>query len=116
MYVRHYQKTNHVGAYLFPLACACGGNRKDGATDLARTILGNITIYLEFLAWRYVCGGGEGILDNNLFIIYRSVEYIALICLLEILHMKIVLQLRWLAGNCEHLSKWEFLKRIRNLV
>ena len=26
---------------------------------------------------------------------------------LAILHMTIVLPLQWLAGNCEHLSKWE---------
>ena len=27
---------------------------------------------------------------------------------LAILHMTIVLPLRWLAGNCEHLSEWNF--------
>ena len=58
--------------------------------------------------WRYGGGGGEGTLEQNLFIIYRSVNYIALLCVLEILHMTIVIPLRWLAGKCEHLSKWEF--------
>ena len=27
---------------------------------------------------------------------------------LAIQHMTIILPLQWLAGNCEHLSKWEF--------
>ena len=47
-------------------------------------------------------------MEHNLFIIYRSVEYIALLRVLAILHTTIVLPLQWLAGNCEHLSKWEF--------
>ena len=92
--------------FLFP--CACGGNRKDGATELAGPILGNIPIYLEFLMWRYGCVGGEGISEQNSFIIYCSVEYIALLRVLAILRMKIVLSLRWITGNCEHLSKREF--------
>ena len=37
---------------------------------------------------------------------FRQVYFLAL-CL-AILHMKIVLTLRRLAGNCDHLSKWEF--------
>ena len=47
-------------------------------------------------------------MEHNLFIIYRFIEYISLIHVLAILRMKIVLPLRWLAGKCEHLSKWEF--------
>ena len=47
-------------------------------------------------------------MEHNLFIVYRFVEYIALLRVLEILHMTIVIPLRLLAGNCEHLSKWEF--------
>ena len=101
-------QTNHAGAYLFPLAQACRGNRQDGATELAGTIIGNIPIYLEFLAWQYGCGGGEGILEHNFLIIYRSINYVALLRVLEILHMIIALPLRCLAGKFEHLSKWEF--------
>ena len=104
-----WSQTNHAGAYLFPLARACGGNCQYGTTELAGLILGNIPIYLDFLVWRYRCGGGEGILEHNLFIIYRSVEYIALLHVLAILHMTIILSLRWLAWNYAHLSKWEFV-------
>ena len=46
-------------------------------------------------------------MEHNLFIIYRSIEYIALLRVLAILQIKILLPLQWLAGNCEHLSKWE---------
>ena len=58
--------------------------------------------------WRYGCGGGEVILEHNFFILYCSVKYIGLLRVLAILHMTIVIPLRWLAGKCEHLSKWEF--------
>ena len=71
-----WSQTNHAGEYLFPLACVCVDNRQDGATELAGPILGNIPIYLEFLAWLYGCGGGEGVLEHNFLIIYCSVEYI----------------------------------------
>ena len=47
-------------------------------------------------------------MEHNLFIVYRSVEYIALILVLAILHMTIVLPLWWLSCNCSHLSKWGF--------
>ena len=53
----------------------------------------NIPLYLEFLAWRYVCGSGEGILEQNLFTIYQSVEYIALLRIMAVLHMTIMLPL-----------------------
>ena len=89
-----WSQTNYAGAYLFSLARMCGGNHQDGATELAGPILGNIPLYLKFLAWRYGCGGGEGILEQNLFIIYRSVEYIALLPVLAILHMTIVLPIQ----------------------
>ena len=42
-----------------------------------------------------------------IFIIYRSIEYIAFLRVLAILHMTIILPLWWLVGNCEHLSKWD---------
>ena len=47
-------------------------------------------------------------MEQNLFIIYCSVGYISLLRILAILHMTIILPLRWLTGNCEHLLKWEF--------
>ena len=68
----------------------------------------NIPLYLEFLAWRFACGGGSGILEQNLFIIYRCVEYIALLRVLAIVHMTIVLPMRWLSGNCEFLAEYGF--------
>ena len=43
-----------------------------------------------------------------MFIIYRSVEYIAFLRVLEILHMTSIIPIRWIAGNCEQLLKWEF--------
>ena len=62
-------KTYHRGVYLYPLFRACGGDRQDGATEAVGRILGNIPIYLEFIAWRFMCGGGNGILEKKCFIL-----------------------------------------------
>ena len=47
-------------------------------------------------------------MEHNFFIIYCSVNYIALLRVIVILHMTIVLPLRWISFNCKNLSKWEF--------
>ena len=98
----------HPGLYIYPLARACGGGRDDINTEGAGPILMNIPVYLKFLAWRIACGGGDGILEKNLFSLYRCVEKISLLRVLSILHMFIVMPLRWLSGNCEKLAEWDF--------
>ena len=47
-------------------------------------------------------------LKKNLYSIYRCVEKISLLRVLSILHMFIVMPLRWLSGNCEKLAEWDF--------
>ena len=98
----------HPGLYIYWLARACGGGRDDICTEGAGPFLMNISIYIKFLAWRYACGGGDGILEKNLISIYRCVEQISLLRVLSILHMFIVIPLRWLSGNCEKLAEWNF--------
>ena len=52
--------------------------------------------------------GGNGILERKLYTILRSVEMVALLRVLSILHISICMPLRWLAGNCGNLSEYGF--------
>ena len=67
----------------------------------------NIPYYLEFLIWRFSCGS-DGILEKNLLIELWSVEFVALLRVLSILHLSIVMPLRWLAWKCEELGDYAF--------
>ena len=50
----------------------------------------------------------DNILQKSLFITLQSVEIIALLRVLSILHISVCLQTRWLSGNVEDLAKWDF--------
>jgi hypothetical protein len=54
----------HPGAYLFPIARACGGTRQDLCVEGAPAVLMNLPYYYQFLTWRMgTCGtSGDGIL------------------------------------------------------
>ena len=97
----------HPGAYLYSIVCACGGTCQDIGAEGAYPVLMNIPYYLEFLIWRFRCGG-DGILEKNLWIELRSVEFVALLRVLAILHVSIVMPLRWLAGKCGELGDYAF--------
>ena len=101
-------RTYHPGVYLYATMRACGGTRQDGDTKGAGPVLMNLPLYLQFLAWRYGCGGGDGILEKSLFFRLRCVEMVGCLRVLSILHMCVVIPLRWLAGNCHTLSDWDF--------
>ena len=105
---KDYMLRYHPTSHLFPLVRACGGNRQDMATEGALPLLANIPFYLEFLIWRMRCGAGEGILEKNLYTELRSVEMVSLLRVLSILHVAIVLPMRWLAGRCCDLAEYGF--------
>ena len=100
----------HPGAYLFPIARACGGARQDLCVEGAPAILMNLPYYLQFLKWLMsTCGSkGDGILATKLHIMLTSVEVIALLRLLSILHISICLPTRWLAGKTQDLAEYDF--------
>ena len=97
-------KDCHPGIYLYALARACGGTRQDGDTEGAIPVLMNLPIYLQFIAWRYQCGGGDGILEKSVFFWLRSVKFVACLRILSVIQLCVVLPLRWLHGNCHKLS------------
>ena len=74
----------------------------------AIAILMKVPYYLEFLIWRMRCGHGDGIIEHSLFMLFRSVEMIAFLHVLSILHISVCMPLQWLAGNFGDLSQQNF--------
>jgi hypothetical protein len=108
----HWLREYHPGAYLFPIVCACGGTRQDLCVEGAPAvlILMNLPYYLQFLHWRSgTCStSGDGILATMLYLMLRSVEVVALLRVLSILHISICLSKRWLAGKTQDLADYDF--------
>ena len=102
----HRMRTYHTGAFLYSLERALGGNIQDVGIEGSPALLMNIPFYLDFLNWR----GGmvDNILQKNLYIELQSVEVVALVRCLSILHISICLPTRWLAGNTEDLGDYNF--------
>ena len=50
----------------------------------------------------------NNILHKSLFMMLQSVEIIALLLVLSILHISICLQTNWLSGNVEEIAEWDF--------
>jgi hypothetical protein len=100
----------HPGAYLFPIARACGGTRQDLCVEGAPAVLMNLPYYYQFLTWRMgTCGtSGDGILATKLYLMLRSVEVVSLLRVLSILHISICLPTRWLAGKSQDLAEYNF--------
>ena len=101
--MRHYHLTTH----LYSVARAGGGSRQDIGVEGAVLVLVNIPYYLEFLVWRFCCGG-DGILEKNLWTILWSVEFVALLRVLSIRHLSISMPIRWLTANCGNLAQYKF--------
>ena len=57
--------------------------------------------YIEFLD--ECLEGHDNILQENLFTILTSVEMVALARVMAIIHYKIAMPMRWLAGNTHHM-------------
>jgi hypothetical protein len=83
---------------------------QDLCVEGAPSILMNLLLYLQFLQWcMCVCGtSDDGILATNLYINFRSIEVVALLRVLSILHNSICMPIRWLAGKTESLSNYDF--------
>ena len=60
----NYMRFFHPTAYLYIITRACGGARQDVGVEGACSVLMNIPYYLEFLIWRFCCGG-DGILEKT---------------------------------------------------
>ena len=103
----YYMNTYHQSAYLYPVSRACGGSRQDIGVEGAIAVLMNLPYYLEFLMWRYRCGG-NGILEKKLYLLLRSVEMVGLLRVLSILYISVCMLMRWLAGNCGELEDYNF--------
>ena len=100
----------HPGAVLFPTTRACGGARQDLCVEGAPCVLMNLQYYLEFLSWRLgaIAGKSDAILATKLYIMLRSSEVVAQFRALSILYVSVCLPVRWLAGKCHELAKYDF--------
>ena len=98
----------HPTAYLYAVSWACGRSCQGIGVEGAITVLMNVPYYLEFIIWRMRCGHGDGILERNLFILLRSVNTIAFLRVLPILHIAVCMLLPWLSGNCGDLYQHNF--------
>lgn len=95
-------------AHVWPLTRALGGTRQDIATEGACGALMNIPFYVEFLNWKLSCGTSDSILMRNLYIVLQSVETIAMLRVLAILHVSVTIPHRWLSGKCGDFSEHDF--------
>lgn len=103
-----WQIENFPGEYLYPIARTCGGTRQDLCMEGAPAVIMNLLYYLWFLNWRIAASGGksEAILQTKLML--RSTEFVALLCVLSILHISVCLPLCWLAGKSHELADYGF--------
>ena len=98
----------HPTAYIYAVSPACGGSHQDIGVEGAIVVLMNVPYYLEFLIYRMRCVHRDGILERNLFMMFRSVKMIYFLRVLSILHIAVCMPLRWISGNCVDLSQHNF--------
>ena len=75
------------------------GNRQDIATESAGPIYCNRPLCVEYLDKRLRGYNKSNILEENLFILMTSLPVVALLRTHAILHLAIVMPVRWLAAN-----------------
>ncbi len=100
---KHWLRKFHPGALLVPVTRTTG-SRQDLATEGAAAVYWNRRYYVEFLD-ECLRGCNDNILQENLFIVLTSVEMVALCRTMAILHFKICMPLRWLAGNTHFIGQ-----------
>ncbi len=103
-----YMRTYNPNAHPYQITCALGGTRQDIGSEGSRAVFMNLPYFLQFLDSRLSSGSGDSILMKNLFIIFQSVEMIALFRVLAILHVAICIPTRWLADKTQELAKFQF--------
>ena len=79
----------HPTAYLYAISRSCGVSRQDIGVEGAIAVLMKVPYYLVFLIWRMSCIHGDGILESNLFMLLQSVEIIAFLRVLSIIHITV---------------------------
>ena len=100
---KHWLHKFHPGALLVPVQRSAG-SRQDLATEGAAAVYWNRMYYVEFLD-ECLRGSNDNILQENLFIVLTSVEMVALSRVMAILHFKVCMPLRWLAGNTHFIGQ-----------
>jgi hypothetical protein len=70
----------------------------------------NLPYYLQFLQWHSTVVGGKSnaILATKLYIMLRSMEVVALLRVLSILHLAVCMPTRWLAAKSHELLEFDF--------
>ena len=90
------------GKRYLPPICVLGGNRQDAAFE------GAVPVYDgrgDMLIFTNECLlASDNLLQRLLFIVLGSMEMIAQLWVASILHLAVVLPMRWLAGNSHKLS------------
>ena len=104
---RQWMKLNHSGELLFHVERAASGGRQDIASMAAMAIFWNKNYCIEFLDEMIsYCGKHENILARNLMILLSSVEINAVSRLWSILHIAIVMPIRWLAAKTHEMKDY----------
>jgi hypothetical protein len=102
-----WMKETHPGELLFHVERAVKGGRQDVASMAAMAMYWNRNYCLEFMEdMLRLCGKEDNILINNLFFLLGSVEIIAATRLWSILHVSIVMPIRWLSANVHTLGEY----------
>ena len=102
----HWMELNHPGALLYPLG-RMGGSRQYAVTEGSLPVYMNWHFYVEFLHQRLCAGTAEGnILHTSIFIVLSSIKIVAMLRVLSIVHISIVIPMRFLCGRCQHLEGW----------
>ena len=94
------------GRRFLPVIRVCGGNRQDSAFEGALPVYNALDEMLKFTEGCLM--SSKNLLQRSLFLSLGSLEIVALLRVASIVHVAIVLPMRWLAGNTHKLGhrKW----------
>ena len=104
----------HPGKRWLPVIRSLGGNRQDVAFEAALPIYDQRQDILNFLAGELEIS--ENILQDSLFIAIASMQVIAMLRVASIMHLAIVLPVRWLASNTHKLAHHGWGERSMGVV
>jgi hypothetical protein len=102
---------NHYcpGLCLLLVICACGGNKKDAEFEGTLSVYDAPDEMLQFTNPCLLCS--ENKLQHCLYLSLGSMEFVALLRCASIVHVAMVLPMRWLAGNTHKLDQCQWGKR-----
>ena len=103
----HGLRVYHPDEYFFPLARACGGARQDIAGYGSFPLIMNIPLIQP---WMHdcLCINPDNLLQKSIFLALRSIEFIAILRVLSILHIAVTLPHRYLSGCADKLADDNF--------